>query len=266
MIKKLKKYLGVYRIIINNGFSYVTQYRSDNWINFIIHIGYLWVLLIVIQIIFGQTDSLLGWNKQEMYLLTIFWTIVDNIYIVFFANSVSLIPDRVVEGQLDVLITKPINSLFIVSTTLFSVRALYRLAINFVLLGWLFFTYDFGFYWLHVIIFPILVFFGVMIEYSIYLIANTFSFWLNRIDNINSAIDFMRGIARFPLDIFGKYLKLIFFIFLPIAFMAYIPVGGLVGKFMWYHILLSFLFILIFFLLAVSFWNYAIKRYSSASS
>jgi ABC-2 type transport system permease protein len=262
----MKKYLKVYRVFLNNSISYISQYRKDTWIKIFLNVLWLLTIFITIEVIFGQTKEILGWNKEEVYLLTVVWIIVDETYLFLFGASLEKIPDLITRGDLDFYLIKPINTLFLASTKLILVRSVYRLAIEFIILAWLIWQFDFALSFLHMFLALILAIVGIMVNYSMFLIANTLSFWFYRIENINYLIESVSDFGRFPISILPRTIKIIILTIIPIAFQAYIPVATLTGRWPWYLILYAFIFAIILFIVAGKFWSFAIKRYSSASS
>jgi len=72
--------------------------------------------------------------------------------------------------------------------------------------------------------------------------------------------------ARFPGDIFKGPAKIALVYILPIGLIISAPVDVLRGKFVWPHIIYLIIFTAILSFTAFRFWNYALRRYSSASS
>ncbi len=262
----LKKYSKIYKVFVENGISYVTQYRHDNWLNILVHVLWLGMLFLTIEIIFGQTNAILGWSKQEVYLLTVFWSMVDEVFVIIFNGNLPRIPDVVTDGKLDLILVKPVSTLFMVSTNFFLFRGVYRLITVLFVLGWLFWHFDYGFTIWHWPLFIILALGSIMVQYAVYLIINTLSFWFLRINNINDAVRSFEVMGRFPFNVFPKTIKIIFFTVLPIAFNAYVPMSIALNRWPWYGILYAFVFVIFIFSLSIKFWHFAVKRYSSASS
>ena len=226
----MRKYLKIYKVFVNNSISYLSQYRKDTWVRIFLNILWLLTLFITIEVIFGQTKEILGWNKEEIYLLTVIWIIVDETYLLFFGGNLEIISNLITHGDLDYYLTKPINTLFLVSTKLVLIRAFYRLVIELVILIWLIWNFDFALSFWQVFLALVLVIFGVIVNYSMFLIANTLSFWFYRIENINYLIESISDFGRFPISILPRTIKIIILTIIPVAFQAYIPIVTLTGR------------------------------------
>lgn len=262
----LKKYLKIYRVFINNSISYLAQYRKDAWMNLILNFLWLGMIFTIIEVIFGQTNSIADWSKPEVYFLAIIWVLSDELFILFFGKNLEMISNIITEGRLDWLLTKPANKLFLISTYRLNIQAFYRFVIEFFILLWLVWHFDFTISIFHIILVIPLIAMGILINYSFLLILNTLSFWFFRIDNINYLYYSLSTVGKYPLSVLPKTVRVLVFTIIPIAFQAYVPVATLTGRFPWYLILYAFIFAIILFIIAIKFWSFALKRYSSASS
>ncbi len=262
----IKKYFRVFRVCVSNSFSFEAQYRTDTILKLITNLLFVGMLFTIIEVIFSQTNAIAGWSKAEIYLMTSFWIIADETYVCFFGGNLPFIPDAIVNGDLDFFILKPISSLFLASTLKFLFRSLYRLLTQIAILAYLLWKFHLTFTLENTVLAILLIMVAVWIDYSRVLIANTFSFWFLKIDNVNEAIGYFSALGKYPLNIWPKAIKIILLTVIPVAFSGFIPVATLTGRWPWYGILYSFIFAGFLFWLAMRFWNFALKRYSSASS
>lgn len=262
----MKKYFRVYKRFFENSVSYFFQYRSDAFVNIFFHIFWMATIFLMIEILFGHTTLLAGWTRGEMYVLSLFWMLSDEIYIFFFSNNLYNLASKINEGTLDILITKPINTLFLVSTQYVGVRAIQRFITYFGVLIYVIIHFDIQFTIFSSVLAFFFLFCGICINYAITLVLNTLNFWFEKIENINILWDSFVGTGKFPLEVFGRGLKILFLTFLPIAYLAYFPATAALGKnpgMMFGIIPLFTVFLLI---IAISFWNFSLRRYTSASS
>lgn len=262
----LKKYLKIYRVFINNSVSYLAQYRKDTWMAFVLNLLWLGMIFTILEIIFGQTNDIIGWSKAEVYFLTIIWAMADEIFILLFADNIMILPNIVTEGKLDWVLTKPVNKLFLISMHRLNIRAFYLLLTEILILFWLVWHFDFAASIYHVILAIILILTGIMVNYSFLLMLNTLSFWFFRIDNVNQLYFSLNIVGKYPLTVVPKTIKIILFTAIPIAYQAYVPVATLTGRLPWYLVVYSLMFSMFVFIISILFWRFAVKRYSSASS
>lgn len=262
----MTKYLRLYKIFINNAFSYEAQYRADTWIKLVVNALWVGMLFLTIEIFFQFTAEFNGWHKEQVYLLTAVWIFMDELFIFLFRDNLYQFSTAIVRGELDNILTKPVSSLFMMTCKRLLFRAFYRVVVQIAILAWLFWHFDFALSWSVIPLAVLAIVLGLLINYSFGVLLNTLSFWLARIENINDAQAVAGTVGRFPLEIFPRTIKIITFTIVPIAFSAYVPVVTLVGKAPWQLLAYTICFAIIIFGLACLFWNFAIQRYSSASS
>ena len=262
----IKKYLRVYRVCIANSFSYEAQYRKDTIFKFFTNLLFIGMMFTIIEVIFGQTNAITGWSKAEIYLMTSFWILADEIYACLFSANLPFIPDAIVNGDLDLLIVKPISPLFLASMMRLLVRGFFRFLTQLIILIVILWKFHLTFSLSRSLLATALMLVAVWIDYSRVLIANTFSFWFLKIDNINEAIGYINALGKYPLNIWPKAVKILFLTALPVVFTGFIPTATLTGRWPWYGVAYAFWFAAFLFLVAVRFWNFALRRYSSASS
>jgi ABC-2 type transport system permease protein len=262
----MRKYFRIYACFIKNSFSYETQQRADTLIKLLVNFLWIGLLFLTIQIFFTYTTGFNGWTKEQVYLMTTFFILADELFIFLFRENFYTFSSMIVEGELDVHLTKPVNTLFLITTRRLLFRAFYRFLIQIIILFWLGWHFNFAANPFLIFATAIMMVMGVLINYSFSTIINTFSFWLARIENVNEALGVFGSIGRYPIDVFPRIMRTLTLTILPIAFSAYVPVATLVGRWPVLAMLYTVLFGILLFMIALVFWNFAVKRYSSASS
>lgn len=262
----ITKYWRVYKALFKNSVSYEAQYRGDTFFKLITNLLWVGMMFVIIEVVFTQTTAIAGWTKGEIYLMTVFWIIVDELYMTFFGGSIFEISNYVADGDLDQFLTKPVAPLFLVSCRLLLIRAFYRvltqLVILLVVLKYFHLHYS-AWYWLLGIL---LILCALGINYARTLAANTLAFWFTRIENINDALGTMNTLGKYPISIWPKTLKIILLTIIPVAFSGYIPVAGISGYLSLQLLCYTIAFTILAILAAIKFWNFALTYYSSASS
>lgn len=263
MIKSLK----IYRRLFSNAVSYEAQYRADTWLHMVSNALWLGMMAIIIEVIYAHTPAIAGWEKHEVYLLTLLWVMVDEVFTMFVKYNMWNIPDTVTDGKLDMYLTRPAGSLFLVSTHTFVMRSLYRfLFLHIPVLIWVIIHFNIQAKPLYIVASMLVLICAIMIRYSVSLIINTLSFWFLRIDNINDAWEALNSMGRYPLDVFPKSIRIITLTVIPIAFDGWLSASVLTGRSPWQAVLYTVVFTTALFWIARRFWYFALKRYSSASS
>lgn len=260
----MKRYANLYKQILKLSIAQAFIYPQNFWIWTIVDIlwaivgiGFFRVLLFAIPQISGWTFETMALSLGMLYLLNaIVWGI-------FWGNMFE-IPQDINKGNLDLYLLKPVNSQFLISTRYISLNLLPSIASGIFLLWY-------GFHVNHIqireaLIIPIALFSASVISYSIWFMMVTLAFYFNRLLNIVHVFPHALDVSRYPVTIFRPSVQFLFTYIIPFALMGFLPAEIILGRKSPFELLLPIA--LSFFLLFLShkFWNFSLRRYSSASS
>jgi ABC-2 type transport system permease protein len=174
------------------------------------------------------------------------------------------IPEYINKGELDLLLTKPVNSQFMVSTRQIGLGSLPSSVAGIYLLWY-------GFQVNQVplrmaIIIPLAILIAGIISYSLWLMTVTLSFWTNRLYNVPELFAHAVDIARYPVAIFRQPARFILTFILPFAILGFLPAEVILGRISLVWLLWPLGLTALFLFLSSKFWQFSLKRYSSASS
>ncbi len=225
------------------------------------------IALSVVSFIFSNVKEVAGWNRDQLFLLLGTYNIVWGLFFGLFIKNLSKINRYVNKGDLDLFLTKPVNSQFLVSTsspidlgeavTLLSGIVILNYALNALHIQPNFIT---GFLYL------LLVIGAVILSYSIWFMIMTLSFWFGRLPELHETFLTLFAMNKYPVDIFNGSIKFIFIYFFPLAVMVTFPTRILLNNLEPISVVWSLTASLIFLIISNFFWNFALKHYSSASS
>lgn len=267
----MMRYLRLYASFVRNSLRWAVEFRVNFWTNLVANIGWMFSLVLFLEIIFRNTNSLAGWSKAEMFVLFGTYSLLRGVSNTLFYGNLSQIPTYVRKGDMDFILTKPVNAQFFVSLRYLGLDDLGQsIAACFVIgYGWLQLPVktvslaalgDFGF----------LMGCGLVLFYSLNMILMTLAFWLVQLDNLMVLADTVFQVARQPIDIFrvfGLVPKFVLTYIVPLAFLACIPVKTLFYNVNAAPVLMTAAALAALFLtFSVLFWNVATRNYSSASS
>lgn len=224
--------------------------------------------IIFIHSIFGFVDQFAGWSRSEAMVVVATYMIIEGF---LWATVACLggVAINVRTGFFDILLTKPINTQFLVSVwradpedwvrvivaafvLFFNVPAL-SLSNNELLingLGYIFFVFN-----------------AYMIVYSVFLVVKTISFWLIEVRSLHHIGESIIQSSKYPIDIFfHKIVRIIFSTAIPLAFIATVPAQVMIHGPKLGLMIYSTLIAVIFFYLSRRFFLLGLKHYESASS
>lgn len=114
---------------IVNTFNQETAYPAENWANIFSTLLYTVSYLIFLDVIFSNVTSLAGYSHNDMLFFTFVGQLAFfTLYSWSFDNMDNLV-QSIRNGELDLLLTKPVPTLFYVSTRVFTIIRLVRDAI-----------------------------------------------------------------------------------------------------------------------------------------
>ncbi len=228
----------------------------------------MWFLLniLTVNLIFGQVQSIAGWGKNDVLILSTIRALFNTIFWIFLFPNLTRFHNLVRKGELDFVLTKPVNSRFWVSTRYFEFDNVIRL---FVVLA--FVNYYLGLIGHQVSLLDIasfLFFFGmgIAIFYNFCFMLTTANIWFVNIFNLENIFDSMQGVAQYPPTVFTGGIKVAMVFLIPTIFISFFPTLALLGKENWTMFVLAIAFLIITSVLSQKLWTFALRNYTSASS
>ena len=240
------------------------EYRANVLLHILAKLLWTALTLIFFEVIYLHTDEIVGWNKSEVLILFGTFLVVRALFAAFFYDGPSTLPRLIQTGRLDLLLAKPVSSQFTISVCETDVGDLARLFLGAFLVlhsfGDLGITVGIG----QMITYLLLIPASVMTFYSLYFMVLTTSIWLVRLDNAGEVINTIIFLGKFPVSVFPKTVSFLLTFVFPIAFAGTVPAEVLLGRVSWPLVFYGFGISVVLLRLSHRFWNFALKRYTSA--
>lgn len=215
--------------------------------------------------VLSSAETLAGYNREQVIFFFLVFNVVD-IMIQFLFRGVYQFRFRVVSGEYDIDLLKPLPSFFhpiFGWTDIFDFVVLVPLWTYFL---WFIFTNslfpDSG----YLILFFVLLVNSLFLGFGIHLFVCSVCVITTKIDHLVQVYRDLTNMARFPTDIYRKGIQYILTFTIPVVILITIPAKALIGLLSWPWVALSFLISGVFLWGSLRFWRYALTRYSSASS
>lgn len=261
-----KKYLIIYLRI----FAFTLQSKLTYRFNFFIELfygpAYAIMLFIIVQTAFTKAPMLGGFTADEGLLLFSVFHLMYTIAIVFFIMGIRhFLWSGIRQGELDFLLTKPLNTQFMVSFTKPEFQQLL------LLLGILaLFVHQLmrvsNISILDFVLFLLLFMQGLMIIYFTLSTFATVGFFITRAQQVMELFDKVADNSQYPVNIYPTSFQILAVTIIPIAFFGYIPTLFLLGKGNLWLFLAPLFFLLIIIPINQQAWKIGLRHYSSASS
>lgn len=191
---------------------------------------------------------------------------VKGIFDVYFRPNLFALSQAISRGELDYIITKPVNTLFFVSLKRYQFNQAGTALMGVGILVYAFQISPFSFGPSIFFQLVLMIIFGLVVFYSSVMAFSTLSIYVTRLSAISAYYDVLSNLLRYPTDALGYHTGLISGLLLPLTVVATLPAKLVLGKVPESQILTEAFLSGFIFALAYLFWSISLRRYSSASS
>lgn len=268
IIKKIKRYLTLELMFIRYNLARAMEFRTNFIISFLTVIMVHATALSTYAVVFITTNDVGGWNASQITFLMGTSAIIDGFFMAFIFFNLTALPTIINNCELDFLLLKPVNPIFMVSFRRFDLGCfLGNIPLSIVLITYSMINLKSSINLLSVIIFFIMVADGIIIYYSLFFIIKCLAFFFTKIEGLDNifwtVVEFGR---RVPGTIYPAFVRALFIFLVPVLVIVYFPAGFMLNKLGYRELLLSVGFAAIALTLVNLIWKHALKRYNSASS
>lgn len=206
------------------------QYRSDMLVGMFsvfvlnaVNLALIWVML-------SRFQSLGSWTYWEIVMLYSMWILPHSLYAIFFWQT-GFLDTEILQGRFDQYMIRPMPPLL-----QFLGQEINYMGVGDIAIGVTIFTIAYknlGLAWApwQWGLMVVSVLSGTIIETCIFLNLGALSFWIGRSRSFMQAITTFNVMTQqWPVDIFGRWYRLVITGLLPVAFINYYPLTALLGK------------------------------------
>ena len=262
----IKKYMKVYSLFLYTSLASEVEYKINVIIDFLTAIFSLIGSIFLLTIFFQNTDNIGGWNYEQALIIQSIYTILNGVTNTWFNPNLTEIVKHIREGTLDFVLIKPIDSQFFISLKKIAPSGFLEILLGFALMLYSIRINQINLNLGLIFLFIITIFCSISVLYSLWFLISTTTIWFVKTWNATEVLRSFLYIGRFPLNSFSFSLRIFFSIFIPIAFITSIPSEVFLGLAALWKIFLEIFVSGIFLIVSRSFWMFALKHYTSASS
>ena len=253
---------------IKASFQEEAAYRANFFISLFYSLLNLGTGVLGVLVIFGQVESVHGWNlSATLALLGVYLTVLAlrGLFIGPGLESLAGMDGDIWSGRIDFTLLRPVDIQFLVSLRKWRLFATFDLLLGLGVLGVAVAQLGIQLTAWQLVTFLITLFSGVVILYSILLAFAGLVFWSPGV-LFTWIFDGIFQMARYPLGMYPGWLRLVLTWIVPVGVITTVPVEALKGTLSIQALLSS---LAIAFLLAVGaslLFRKGLRRYASASS
>ncbi len=218
------------------------------------------------EVLFSHSNQLLDWTKPSMRVFMAVLFIVDALWMWLFSENVDRLSEKIRKGDLDLLLTKPVNSLFMLSFR--KLNSAY--VVNLVLVtGWLVLSLiqlpEAPGLW-RILSLIIFIPCGLALIFCMRLFFASQAIFFTNVDNINYVWYQLYRLGTRPHNLYPSWVRYLVLFFFPVGFLASVPSRVVLGLEDGSRVVLAIALTAVFVTAARIYWRYAISHYTSASS
>lgn len=260
----MRKYLNVWWLYTINSFQTQLNVRWGLLLFLIAKILRFAMYILFIVVLLSKTRLLAGYSLDQMILFFLSFNLVDMLAQLIL-REVYRFRAQIISGNFDFYLMKPVSPLF---RSLFGGPDLLDF-ITLIPLIWaiIFFINKLGLLHLFTLtsyILMILVGFSIALSFHILVLA--LAVVTTEIDNAVMLYRDIMAMGRMPIDIYKEPIRGFLTFIIPVGITMSFPAKTLLGLLSPSLIIYSVVFAIILFYLSIKSWQYALKKYSSASS
>lgn len=263
MFKKFSRYLKVWWLMSRNSFlGFLTQrfgaviFLTGKLLRF----GFFFIFIVFLL---KGTKTLAGFNLNQTMFFFLTFNLID-IVSQFLFREVYRFRPLVVSGGFDLVLTKPISALFrslMGGADVLDLITIPPLVVAIILAGR---TLNPSL--LHTTCYILLLFNGLVLATAFHIAVISLGIITLEIDHTIMIYRDLTNLGRFPVDIYKEPLKGILTYLVPVGIMITLPAKAFIGLVSFKGVLASFALGILAISIALRFWNFALTKYTSASS
>jgi ABC-2 type transport system permease protein len=259
------KYLGIYKAFFKASLVADLEYRL-NFI-FLMIAEFVWysTQLILFEVLYRHTKIIGEWNIDQMRVFIFLVLFIDSIYMILWDLNFTAFTDSVRKGTLDLLLTKPINSMFMLSSQRISISHLPCLFITAAGFIWALLQLP-DFNWFRLFWLSLLVPSGLAVIFCGRFALNCSAILFTRADFLQYIWYSLFRLGLRPDAIYSGFIRIILIFIIPLSMVASVPARLLLEPTQRWMIVWSAIMPCILFFLLRKYWAYCLRQYSSASS
>ena len=262
VLRYIKLWLAFFRNSLTRDMEFKMNFIGNLFIDSIFYGS----LFFFFSVIFSYVDALGDFSKDAVIIFLIITYLTDTVFVFFFGSNTFQVNRMVVRGDLDMLLLKPVNSLFFISFRYVSTYALISTCILTGLLLRVTYLYSTSIGIFHYVIFLISFLLGILILYCVEFIIACLVFWYKNFSVGGWLASELTKYSRRPDSIYTGVFRKALFSFFPMALVSSLPARMLIFGPNYSLLMLQFVVVVIGLCLAQYIWNKGLIKYDSASS
>lgn len=223
--------------------------------------------ILMFSAIYSQVGSIGGWNKHQMLFFIGTFSLLNALNMALYFFGVISIPRKIKSGELDLYITKPLNTLFHLSFESIDIGSVPLVLASIGIIIYAAAGMSTKVTALTIVGYIFLVLVMLVLYYDMEVIIRTFPFFVVQSGSIERLEEgFLSLCMRIPGILFKGAFKVLFYLVLPYGIMATIPTLFFSGVLSATGFIYAVAVAVVFTAFTMVFWRFGLKNYKSTGS
>lgn len=257
-------YLKIYASYLKMSLHLLFAHRGNFLNNMVSSVAWGIFSVLSIVVLTSKADTVLGWTREEMLLLTGAHSLLMGIFHSIFTKNFEKFSEIFHKGSFDLVLTKPLDSQFTMSFSYFNYPSLTRIIVGFIVIAYIALNYSLTLTSWSILGFFIFLLLGLAILYNIWLIILASTIRFTNLSNLPELMYSLTGLARFPQEIVKEGFYSIFIFLFPLTLVINIPVKLIINKATIQDLSFSIIFAFLLTFIGRKIWLFALRSYTSA--
>lgn len=221
--------LRVVAALMRASLAMAMQYRADFVVGLATGLGGTLVAIVPLIVVYQHTDSVLGWSLTDTLLVMGLFLLMNGLLGTFVEPNLGAAVEGIRSGSLDHVLLKPADAQLLVSLSRVQVDHVWDVLAAFGLVVWCAADQP-ALTALDVLVAAALFTSGMVAMYGLWLLAICASFWFVRVDNLRYLLWSAAGAGRWPVGVYGGWLRRVLTYAFPVGLTCTFPAVALRGE------------------------------------
>ena len=233
MKTSLSRYLKIWLAFFRTSAVADLEYRANVVIKVVTDFLWYFAQLLTFEILYQHSETLGGWHANQLRVFMVLLFLVDALYMILFSENLDQLPAKVVRGELDMILAKPVDSQFMLSMQKMNTPYCINILVVVAALFWSMSQLPGGVPWARLPLLLIAVPTGLAVVYSTKLLFSASSIYFGNVPSLMQLWFQFYRLGMRPDILYPPWLRYVVLGLIPMGFIASVPARILVGPFDW---------------------------------
>ena len=216
MNKYLKLWKRTFELELSSEMAYKTNFLIKSFALLIADL----IGPIITMLIYSSSSGIPGWRFEEFILFQGTFILVTGISHAFILTFPVIVVENVREGTFDKILIKPFNPLLYLTFSSIDLEGVAEIITGTFLIAWSLIKLDISIFSVNTVYYAMFLLLALLFLYSAMIIISALAFLVVRSFGLFELLFKFMDVARYPMNIYGFEMKLIFTFLIPLAVKA----------------------------------------------